>query len=264
MNKLKDQSVSTATTLRNNCQNNGWKARAKANGELPEQFLCSLCKTRMLVSSETVDCTFCGKKEKADYVCPKGHYVCEDCRLASAEKLVRKVCEVTRETDPMKIAVMLMKHPTMEMHGPDHHYLISCALLAALRNLGKFEIGKLEFDQAVTRGKRVLLGSCGLWGVCGSAAAVGIAVSVVTKATMMSDKERSLSMQAVSEVLSEIAEIGGPRCCKASTFAALETAAKFFERTLGIRFSALENPRPCYFKALNDKGCLGERCPYYK
>jgi len=227
-----------------------------------EMFHCCLCKKPMSPSSEIVACSLCGKREKADYVCPHGHYICEDCRIAPSERLVRKVCEATRETDPMKIAILLMKHPVIQMHGPEHHYLVSCALLAALRNLGKFEIDDSAFDKAISRGKRVLLGSCGLWGVCGAAAGVGIAVSIATKATMMSDRERSLAMQATSEALSEIARIGGPRCCKASTFAAIETAARFFEREFGIKFSSLENPRPCHFRALNDKECLGDKCPY--
>ena len=167
-----------------------------------------------------------------------------------------------RYVKPPKKQILRMKHPAIKMHGPEHHYLVSCALLAVLRNLGKFKIDGSAFDKAISRGKKVLLGSCGLWGVCGAAAGVGMAVSIATKATMMSDKERSLSMQAASEVLNEIAKIGGPRCCKASTFAAIETAARFFEREFGIRFSSSENPRPCYFKVLN-KECFGNKCPYF-
>lgn len=231
---------------------------------MEETFYCFLCKKPMTPSSEIVKCSLCGKREKADYVCPDGHYICEDCRLAPPDRLVKKVCEATRETDPMKIAILLMKHPAIKMHGHEHHYLVSGALLAALRNLGKFKIDDSAFDKAISRGKRVLFGSCGLWGVCGAAAGVGIAVSIATKATMMSDKERSLSMQATSEAMMEIAKIGGPRCCKASTFAAIETAARFFEQNFGIKFSSLENPRSCYFKVLNDKECLRDKCPYFR
>jgi hypothetical protein len=216
----------------------------------------------MQPAQEIAECSFCGKKERADYVCPEGHYICEECRVAAADGLVKKVCIVTQEIDPMKIAVLLMKHPAIQMHGPQHHYLVSSVLLAALRNLGKFKIDNSAFEEAISRGKRILLGSCGLWGACGSAVGVGIAVSIATKATWTSDKERSLSMQATCEALSEIAKIGGPRCCKASTFAAIETATKFFEREFGIRFPNLTNPRPCYFKTLNNE-CLGDKCPYF-
>lgn len=230
---------------------------------MKETFYCYLCGKPMASSSEIAACSFCGNKEKADYTCPDEHYVCEDCRLASPDKLVKKVCLTTQEADPMKIAVLLMKHPAIQMHGPEHHYLVSCSLLAALKNLQKFNIDNTAFDDAISRGKRILLGSCGLWGVCGAAASVGIAVSIATKATMMSDKERSLSMQATSEALSEIAKISGPRCCKASVYSAIKTATVFFERKFGIKFSNLENPQPCYFKALNEE-CLGNKCPYWR
>lgn len=230
---------------------------------MEDVFYCILCNKPMQRSSKIIKCSFCGKKENADYVCPDGHYVCEDCRIAPPDKLVTKVCKATEEKDPMKIAILLMKHPAIQMYGPEHHYLVSCVLLAALKNVGKFEIDDSAFEKAVSRGKRILLGSCGLWGVCGAATGVGIAVSIVTGATWTSDKERSLSMYAVSEVLDKVASIGGPRCCKASTFAAIETAVKFFEQEFGVQFPTLENPRPCYFRTLNSE-CLRDKCPYFR
>jgi hypothetical protein len=173
------------------------------------------------------------------------------------------VCKATEEKDPTKIAILLMKHPAIQMYGPEHHYLVSCVLLAALKNLGKFEIGDSAFEKAVSRGKRILLGSCGLWGVCGAAAGVGIAASILTGATWASDKERSLAIRAVSGALDKIGSIGGPRCCKASVFAAIETAVRFFEREFGVQFSTLENPRLCYFRMLN-RECLRDKCPYFR
>lgn len=242
--------------------NNGEKT-FKGEIEMMETFNCVLCEKPMLPSSEIVACSFCLKREKADYVCPDGHYVCEECRVAAPDKIVKKTCEVTQGSDPMKIAILLMKHPAIQMHGPEHHYLVSCSLLAALRNLNRFEIDGSAFDQAISRGKRILLGSCGLWGACGAAVGLGIAVSTATKAAWTSDKERSLSMQAPCEALSHIAKIGGPRCCKASVFAATEAAAAFFEREFTVKFPSLEDPRPCHFRAINME-CLRGKCPYWR
>jgi len=230
---------------------------------MEEPFYCIICDKPMQPKREIAVCSFCGKKEVSDYVCPDGHYVCEDCRTASLEEIVKKVCVATRETDPVKIAILLMKHPAIQMYGPEHHYLVSNVLLAALRNLGKFNIDKSSFEEAIKRGKRMPLGSCGLLGTCGAAVGVGITISIAKKATWTSDKERSLAMQATSEALCRIAEIEGPRCCKASTFAAIETAAKFFEQEFGIKIPSLTDPKPCYFRNLNTE-CLGNRCPYYR
>jgi hypothetical protein len=132
-----------------------------------------------------------------------------------------------------------------------------------LRNLGRFEINDSAFDEAVARARKVLLASCGLWGVCGAAAGVGIALSIATKANMLSDKERTLAMQAVSESLHNIAKIGGPRCCKASTFSAIQKATEILEREFSTRFPSLADPRPCYFRDLNTE-CLGNKCPYFE
>jgi hypothetical protein len=233
------------------------------SGEMEETFYCSICNKPMSPSSEIVSCSFCGKREKADYVCPENHYICEECRLATSDKLVEKACKASKEKDPMKLALLLMKHPAVPMHGPVHHYLVGSVILAALRNLDKFKIDDIAFDWAISRGKQVILASCALWGACGAAISVGTAVSIATKATFMSDRERSLAMQATSEALSEIAKLGGPRCSKASTFTAIEAAARFFEREFDIKFANLTNPRPCYFKTLN-KDCLGPKCPYYR
>ena len=228
-----------------------------------EEFHCVVCGKPLRSTLEERDCSFCGKTEKADYVCEEGHYICESCRLASPETLVRKVCGATKETDPMKVVLLVMKHPALQMHGPEHHYLVSCALLAALRNLGRFDINDSAFDEAIRRGRKILLASCGLWGVCGAAAGVGIALSIATKANMLSDKERTLSMEAVSESLHMIAKIGGPRCCKASTFSAIQKATEILEREFNIRPLSLLDPRPCYFRNLN-KECLGNKCPYFE
>lgn len=229
-----------------------------------EEFRCSLCGRPLSPTSESTMCSFCGKTERSDYICSERHYVCEKCRLASPEQLVKKACEASSETDPMRVVILLMKHPAMPMHGPEHHYLVGCAMLTALKNLGKFEIDSSTFDTAIGMGKQILYGSCSRWGVCGAAAAVGTTVSIVTHADMMSDKERSLAMESVSETLKKIAGIGGPRCCKASTFAAIQAAVGFFTRNFGVEFPDLESPIPCYFAGINDRDCLRERCPYFK
>lgn len=229
---------------------------------MEESFSCIICNKLMQASREIASCSFCGKKEVGDYVCPEGHYICEDCRTASSEEIVKKVCEATLEIDPMKIAILLMKHPAIQMHGPEHHYLVSSVLLTALRNLGKFNIDNSSFEEAIRRGKRMPLGSCGLLGACGAAVGVGIATSIATNATWTSGSERSLAIKVTSEALNKISEIGGPRCCKASTFAATEIAVKIFEKEFGVKIPNLTDPRPCQFKTLNTE-CLGNRCPYF-
>ncbi len=229
--------------------------------EIEEQYFCILCAKRLFSSTGGGVCSFCGKREKADYLCPDGHYVCEECRLASAEDLVRRTCEVSRETDPMQIALLLMKHPAIPIHGSENHLVTAYSLLTALRNSGG-RVGKPEFHKASQRVKRASHGICGSWGVCGCAIAAGAVSSIITGATYLSDRERSLALQVTSQVLGEMAQIGGPRCCKMATYLAIKVAVEFFARELSIPIQTSVNPKPCIFSKSNAE-CLKMRCPYY-
>jgi len=227
-----------------------------------EEFKCLICGKPMRKTEDYAECTYCGKTEKADYICVESHYICEECRLAKPEEIVRKTCMSTKMLDPLKVAVLIMKHPAIPIHGPEHHYIVSCSILASLRNLGVFNIDGFTFGRAISRAKRIVYGSCGLLGVCGAAAGVGIAVSIALNANMMSDKERSLAMKATSEALDAIQRLGGPRCCKLSTYTAIITAVRFFKIELGISIPMNENLTPCWFRFRNSE-CLKEKCPYY-
>jgi len=227
-----------------------------------EEYFCIVCGKRLSSPSGEAACSFCGKREKADYVCPDGHYVCEACRLASAEDLITKTCEATKETDPMQIALLLMKHPAIPIHGSENHLVTAYSLLTALRNSGEVHVGKLEFNKATQRVKRASHGICGSWGVCGCAIAAGAITSIITGATYLSDRERSLALRVASKTLDEIAQIGGPRCCKMATYLAIKVASEFFNRELAIPIRTSPDLTPCIFSKSNTE-CLRGRCPYY-
>ena len=227
-----------------------------------EQYFCIVCGKPLFSPTGEAACSYCGKKEGADYICPNGHYVCEACRLASAEDVVRKTCEASKETDPMQIALLLMKHPAIPLHGSENHLVTAYSLLTALRNSGEARVGKPEFHKATQRVKRASHGICGSWGVCGCAIAAGAVFSIITGATYLSDKERSLALRVASKILDEMAQIGGPRCCKLATYLAVRVAVEFFVRELSIPIKTSTNPKPCIFSKSNTE-CLKGRCPYY-
>jgi hypothetical protein len=230
---------------------------------IEEQYFCIVCSKPLAASAEDALCSFCGEKEKADYLCPNGHYVCDACRLASAEDLIRKTCEVSRETDPVKIALLLMKHPAIPIHGSENHMVTAYSLLAAVRNTGKVVVRRREFDRAAQRLRKASHGICGSWGVCGCAIAAGSVTSILTGATYLSDRERSLALRVTSRTLAEIARIGGPRCCKNATYSAIRVAVELFREELAIPIQTFTDPKPCNFSKLNSE-CLKARCPYYE
>ncbi len=227
-----------------------------------EEYLCIVCGKPLYSPSGEALCSYCGKRENGDYICPNGHYVCEACRLASAEDLINKTCEVSKETDPLQIALFLMKHPAIPIHGSENHLVAAYSLLTALRNSGGVLVGKAEFHKAHQRVKRASHGICGSWGVCGCAIAAGAVLSIITGATYLSDKERSLALRVASKILEEMAQIGGPRCCKMATYVAIRVAVEFFVRELSIPIQTSTNPKPCIFSKSNPE-CLKMRCPYH-
>ncbi len=145
------------------------------------------------------------------------------------------------------------------MHGPIHHIIVPVAIVAAVRNTG-YPLTPDALIQAFDRGAKVPGGWCGLAGACGAALGVGIAVSVITQATPLTGKNRTLALEATSFALSGMLD-SQPRCCKKASREAMETAIQLLREKLGIK---LENrkPVPCYYSARN-KECVKEACPYY-
>lgn len=231
------------------------------HGAPEDTFVCILCDRPMISSEKASECSFCGRVEKADYLCPEGHYVCEECRTLTAEELIKRTCKHSKERDPVRIANMLMKHPAIPAYGVEHHYLTSCVLLAGMRNLGLFDIQSSSIDRSVALAKIVPLGSCALWGACGAAIGAGIAFSIAMKVDIMSSDGRSLVLKLVSKALREISEVGGPRCCKASVILTLEMAKRILKARYRVKFG--NGGGRCEFgdRALQD--CLKKGCPLY-
>ncbi len=173
-------------------------------------------------------CWHCQETSYANVSCVHGHFVCDRCHGSSANDLIERYCTQTTETDPVAIATALMQSPLLKMHGPEHHFLIPAALLAAYYNQGATgcragnapaitEKARL-LAEARRRAEQVPGGACGFWGACGAAVGAGIFLSLITQATPLSVKAWRLSNGVTAGALKVIAEHGGPRCCKRGTF----------------------------------------------
>jgi hypothetical protein len=222
-------------------------------------YFCVICGGELKQVDTLAICSFCGNETAAHYLCLSGHHICEDCQLADWPQLVERVCEGSHETDPSIIVNLIMKHPMSVMHSPQHHILVAPVILAALRNAGIRPISPGRLASAIERTMGIQLGSCGTRGECGAAISVGSLVSILTGATYMKDRERSLALQASAEALLKISQAGGPRCCKQSVYLSLEVASDFLARELNIDLPV--KPR-CEFVSRN-KECKKERCKYY-
>lgn len=224
---------------------------------------CLLCGEDLvyLAQARLLTCVYCGKSFESNACCAQGHYVCDACHSLDANGLIEQYCLQTALTDPLEIAVNLMRHPSVAMHGPEHHFLVPAVLLTAYEN--QYPGGNLavKLKQARKRAEGVPGGSCGFCGNCGAAVGTGIFVSLLTGATPLAVEGWSLSNRMTAESLVSIADHGGPRCCKRDTYLSLRSAQAFLRQRLGVKLEMTAHIR-CEFHALN-KQCLGEACPFF-
>jgi len=222
---------------------------------------CGVCGSPLIYGTESVAmrCVYCRELHSTQTYCPQGHYICDACHQSEALDVLRHVLKTLPSASPSEILECVMSHPSVPMHGPEHHAIVPAVIVAAVRNAG-YPVPEGAVEEAVARGTKVPGGWCGLYGVCGAAIGVGIAVSVLTGATPLTGKRRSLANEATSFVLSGMLD-GHPRCCKRAARKAVEAAVVFLRDRMDI---ILETGRPgrCSHWERN-RECPKEECCYY-
>ena len=204
----------------------------------------------------------CSKSFMSNVSCPNGHFVCDTCHSLTANEMILTHCHASNETNPLTLASNLMKHKSIKMHGPEHHFLVPAVLLTCYYN-SKGEPKKKEpkLKVAIERSKTVPGGYCGTHGTCGAGIGSGIFISIITGSTPLAKEEWKLSNMMTSLSLHQIALHGGPRCCKRDTFLAIEEANSFLQKEFDFSFQKLE-PFFCNFSKHN-RQCIGEQCKYF-
>lgn len=226
---------------------------------------CMICGQELsyLTVSIPATCTYCGKGEDAVIHCPEGHYVCNECHASDSVKMITRFCLSSGSKNPVEMAEIIMKHPVMPMHGPEHHAMIAGVLVTAYRNLtGK--ITEEEIKEAIRRGSTVPGGYCGLYGTDAAAIATGIALSVILKATPLTDLERRCANMMTARALTAIASNRGVRCCKRSTFASLEAAIQYFREVTGEELEHIPVSRLKCEHSHRNKQCSGIDCRFFQ
>lgn len=215
-----------------------------------------------LRSAEPVRCVFCGAAGESAARCPAGHWVCDPCHSADAKDAIVRACVATASEDPMEIAVGLLAHPRVALHGPEHHLLVPAALLAAYANATGAPERKAEWiAEARRRSDPVLGGFCGLQGACGAGIGTGIYAALVTDASPLRGKERGLANRMTVAALDVISRTDGARCCKRDTLLAILAAVRFTREHLGVSLQA-RGPA-CTFSARNAQ-CTADACPFHR
>jgi len=154
----------------------------------------------------------------------------------------------------------IRRHPTMPLHGPEHHALVPGIILTTYRNLGG-PVTPEMIKTALRRGMDVAGGACAFLGLCGASAGVGAAFSLLLGASPVTPRERRLVKQITLQALQASALTIGARCCQQECWLALRQAAQVSGHYLPITLPA-ESPLPCRQWQQNQE-CLGAACPLW-
>lgn len=227
---------------------------------------CIICGSELKYSKESIgcECYYCGTKQNSNAICLKGHYVCDACHAKGAYDIINEFCTLSDSKNPINMARDLMKHHSIKMHGPEHHFLVPAVLISSFCNATNStkEEKVTKLNECAKRAKNVLGGFCGFYGSCGAGVGTGICISIITGATPLTRESWKLSNLMTSKSLYGIAEKGGPRCCKRGSFIAIECATEFIEKELKVKLQR-EEKFYCEFSNLNNQ-CIKEHCDFYR
>ncbi|MBN2240832.1 MAG: hypothetical protein JW712_13750 [Dehalococcoidales bacterium] len=228
---------------------------------LDSQENCGVCGKPLIYSTDetTLTCNYCGKEFSSLISCPDGHFICDSCHGAKAVDILRQVLETTDSTAPLKILESVISHPSVPMHGPEHHAMVPAILVAAVKNTG-YPVPENAVEKAISRASQVPGGWCGSHGACGGGIGVGIAVSVITGATPLTGETRALANEATAFALNGMLD-GEPRCCKRASRKGIELGAEFLEKRMGIRLD-MSTTIKCHYMDRN-RECIYTRCKYF-
>ena len=133
--------------------------------ELEYKEDCAVCGTPLLYGTEPVPvrCSFCNEIFEAQIYCPQGHYVCDACHRREAVDMLYDALSNSTSADPMELLEILMAHPSVTMHGPEHHVIVPAVIVTAVKNAG-YPVPEKALEKALSRGQQVPGGWCGSHG----------------------------------------------------------------------------------------------------
>lgn len=98
---------------------------------------CGVCGKPLVYGTEEISmrCAFCGNEFSTLIYCPDGHFVCDFCHGRETLDILRDVLNSTDSTDPVEMLETVMSHPSVPMHGPEHHAIVPAVIVAAVKNV---------------------------------------------------------------------------------------------------------------------------------
>lgn len=181
--------------------------------------------------------------------------------LEEQGKKIIEECLSIKSINPVDIFKSIASKGYIRIHGPEHHILDGAALLTAFHNAGGNIDLPATLEELKRRGLAMPGATCGMWGVCGAVTSMGAALSIIDGTGPLStDDTWGKHMHFTSKALAELADVGGPRCCKRDAYLSFQEAIKYIKDNYDV---ALESSDiVCDFSDENQQ-CIADRCPFY-
>lgn len=224
---------------------------------------CAVCgkPLKYFEAAQPVVCEMCGVCETGHSICEAGHYVCDACHRQRGVDFIMETCRTSGSTNPIELAQQIMADRSIYPNGPEHHSLVGAVLLAAYKNAG----GNIDLDAALeelrVRSMQVPGGTCGFWGCCGAATSAGQFYSIISGSTPMTQDPWAETARLTSRILGRLADVGGPRCCKRTSFTAIRESVDYVAEVRGVQMQ-LPKRITCTFMA-NNAQCRKKDCPFF-
>ena len=95
---------------------------------------CLCCGAPLLYRSTPREqrCTFCGQVFAADAECERGHFVCDGCHQRDGVTALEQICRATSETDMLALLQTIRSHPSIPIHGPEHHAMVPAIIVVQM------------------------------------------------------------------------------------------------------------------------------------
>jgi 7,8-dihydro-6-hydroxymethylpterin dimethyltransferase len=223
---------------------------------------CPTCGAPVAMTPLLVEavCPDCGALSLVRFACESGHASCDRCRIAGYVAYLRQSLGRVTSDDPVEVFLTLRRGYPAPVHGPEHHGLVAAALLFAYHHTH----GNPKPDvlmSAVNQAALLPPGTCGLWGACSAALAVGIAVATLIDSTPKRGRQRAAAQSIVAHLLGRLGEQQGARCCRRESLIVLqETCVLSAELLPGPLVSSMDAVCDQYDENVD---CQGAACPFY-
>lgn len=224
---------------------------------------CLICHSEIveIKKSKKMVCVVCGGIYDSIMQCAEGHYVCDDCNNLGSLDMIEKYCKNSATEDPLDMAIVLLRHPSIRLHSAEHYYMVMAVLTAAYFNKKKDFTKKTTLLKELRKKYNEISFFFGEdYYISGEAIATGIFVEVIATDSHFSDNIWILSNNMLSRAAKAMA-YEEAFCSKRNTYAAILEALDFLRDFFDVIIT--HTGVECEFSDEN-KACSHSKCPFYQ